>query len=309
MNVASIKDRLKNIAKRTGREFQDLLIAYGLERTIYRISISKYKERFVLKGGIFLYALSEGDYSRVTVDIDLLAQHISNDISSMNEIFSDIFSIECDDALRYDLDSLRVKAITEFKEYHGVNVAINAYLDKTLIPIAIDIGFNDVIYPGKVEMDFPVLLNNEVPRIYAYSIYTAIAEKFEAFVSLGFANSRYKDFYDIYTLAKTYNLDGHILRNAIVETFNHRKTTFNNIVAFNEDFINDPVNIQRWNSFNKKKKVSNIITLNETIELIKKLFLPIVDAINNGKDFDYKWIKEQTIWAKQFMSYQKNSIL
>ena len=296
MNVASIKDRLKNITKKTGREFQDLLIAYGLERTIYRISISKYKERFVLKGGIFLYALSEGDYSRVTVDIDLLAQYISNDVKSMKEVFFDIFSIECDDALRYDLDSLKVKAITEFKEYHGVNVAINAYLDKTLIPIAIDIGFNDVIYPEKVEMDFPVLLNNEVPKIYAYSIYTAIAEKFEAFVSLGLANSRYKDFYDIYTLAKTYDLDGNILKNAIVETFNHRKTTLDNIVAFNDDFVNNPINIQRWNSFNKNKKVLNVISLKETLDFIKILFMPIVESIEKNEEFDKNWSKDKNIW-------------
>jgi len=296
MNVASIKDRLNNISKKTGREFQDLLIAYGLERTIYRISISKYKERFVLKGGIFLYALSDGDYSRVTVDIDLLAQHISNDIDNMGEIFSEIFSIECDDVLRFDIDSLKVKSITEFKEYHGVNVSINAYLDKTLIPITIDIGFNDVIYPEKVEMDFPVLLNNETPRIYAYSIYTAIAEKFEAFVSLGLANSRYKDFYDIYTLAKTYNLDGNTLKNAIVETFNHRKTTFDNIVAFNDDFINNPINVQRWNSFNKKKKVLNIVSFQDTIDLIKVLFIPIIESIINDKEFDKKWSKDINNW-------------
>lgn len=249
-----------------------------------------------MKGSIFLYALSEGDYSRVTVDIDLLAQHISNDVESMKEVFFDIFSIECDDALRYDLDSLKVKAITEFKEYHGVNVSINSYLDKTIIPITIDIGFNDAIYPEKVKMDFPVLLNNEVPKIFAYSIYTAIAEKFEAFVSLGLANSRYKDFYDIYTLAKTYNLDGNILKNAIVETFSHRKTTFDNIVAFSDDFVKDPINIQRWNSFNKHKKVHNIISLIETIDLIKKLFIPIVNAINNNDDFYCKWIKEQSVW-------------
>ena len=296
MNVASIKDRLKNISNKTGRSFQDLLIAYGLERTIYRISVSKYNERFVLKGGIFLYALNDGNYPRVTVDIDLLALDISNDEDKMKKVFEDIFSIKCDDALRYDFDSLKVKSITEFKEYHGVNVSINAYLDRTLIPITIDIGFNDVIYPGKIEMDFPVLLTNESPKIFAYSIYTTLAEKFEAFVSLGLANSRYKDFYDIYTLAKTHDLDGNILKNAIIETFNHRKTSFNDIVAFNEEFVDDLVNKQRWNSFLKKKKVTNTIDLNDAINLIKKLFLPIVDAILNDKQFNFKWSKEQNTW-------------
>ena len=296
MNVASIKDRLKNISNKTGRSFQDLLIAYGLERIIYRISVSKYNERFVLKGGIFLYALNDGNYPRVTVDIDLLALDISNDEEKMKKVFEDIFSIKCDDALRYDFDSLKVKSITEFKEYQGVNVSINAYLDRTLIPITIDIGFNDVIYPGKIEMDFPVLLTNESPKIFAYSIYTTLAEKFEAFASLGLANSRYKDFYDIYTLAKTHNLDGDSLKNAIIETFNHRNTTFNDIVAFKEEFVNNPVNMQRWNSFIKKKKVMSIIDLKVAIELIKELFLPIVDAILNNKQFNFKWSKEQNTW-------------
>ena len=296
MNVASIKDRLKNISNVNGKAYQDLLIAYGLERTIYRISISKYKERFILKGGIFLYALNNGDYSRVTTDIDLLAQHISNNVEDMNDIFQEIFSIECDDSLRYDLNSLNIKTITEFKEYHGVNVSINAYLDRTLIPVSIDIGFDDVVYPDKAGMSFPVLLDNEIPNIYAYSIYSTIAEKFEAIVSLGLANSRYKDFYDIYVLASTHNLDGNTLKRAVVETFKHRSTTFDEIAAFKDEFIYDSINIQRWNSFIKKKKVSNDIGFEETIESIKVLLLPIVESIINDNDFTYEWICDLKIW-------------
>lgn len=296
VNVASIKDRLKNISNKTGKTFQDLLIAYGLERTIYRISISKYKRRFILKGGIFLYALNKGNYSRVTSDIDLLAQNISNDVKNMNRIFFEIFSIECDDALKYDVDSLRIKSITEFKKYHGINVSINTYLDKTIIPISIDIGFGDIIYPEVVKMDFPALLGNEIPNIYAYSIYSVIAEKFEAFVSLGLANSRYKDFYDIYCLAIEYDLDGDILKEAIAETFNHRQTQINEIGAFKDSYTNDAVNQQRWNSFIKKKKTINRISLNETISVIKELIMPIVDSIENNTSFNCKWSKDKRIW-------------
>lgn len=118
MNPVSVKDRLKNQAKSSGRTMQDELVTYGLERTIYRLSVSNYAERFTLKGGIFLYALFDGNYARVTMDIDLLAQQISNDAEKMKKVFHDIFSIECDDALRFDLDSLKVIYITEFKEYH-----------------------------------------------------------------------------------------------------------------------------------------------------------------------------------------------
>lgn len=132
-SVASIKDRLKNKSRETGRTLQELFTLYGLERTIYRLSISRYRENFVLKGGIFLYALYRGNYPRSTTDIDLLAQRISNAEADMRAVFSDILSQEADDPLRFDLETLNVTPITEFKEYHGVNVSVTAYLDRTKI--------------------------------------------------------------------------------------------------------------------------------------------------------------------------------
>ena len=144
-----------------------------------------------------MYALFDGEYARATRDIDLLAQRIPNDAEEMTNVFNAIFSIECDDALRFDLNTLEVINITEFKEYHGVNVSVMGYLDRTKVPVSIDIGFGDVVYPERIKMEFPVLLDMEVPEIYAYSIYSVMAEKFEAFVSLGLANGRYNDFYAI----------------------------------------------------------------------------------------------------------------
>lgn len=206
-SAISVKDRLKNQAVASGKTFQEALTAYGLERTIYRLSVSEYVERFTLKGGVFLYALFEGEFARATRDIDLLARNMPNNVENMKKVFENIFSIECDDALRYDLDTLEVIDITEFKEYHGVNVFIVAYLDRTKVLVSTDIGFGDVVYPDRVKMEFPVLLDMDVPKIYAYSISSVISEKFEAIVSLGDANSRYKDFYDIYILADRYDLD------------------------------------------------------------------------------------------------------
>ena len=219
ISAISVKDRLKNRAIATGKTMQETLTAYGLERTVYRLSVSEYKERFTLKGGIFLYALFDGEFVRATRDIDLLAKNIPNNLQDMRNIFEKIFAIESDDALKFDPDTLDVKSITEFKEYHGVNVSIIAYLDRTKIPVSIDIGFGDIIYPDRIKMDFPVLLNMETPQIYAYSIYSVISEKFEAIVSLGIVNSRYKDFYDIYILASNYELDSKKLKEAILETF------------------------------------------------------------------------------------------
>lgn len=184
--------------------------------------------------------------TRATTDIDLLAQCISNDIEEMKKVFKEIFSIKCDDALRFDLNTLDVIYITEFKEYHGVKVSVLGYLDKTKVPISIDIGFGDIVYPERMKMDFPVLLDMDIPKVYAYSINSVVAEKFEAFVSLGLANSRYKDFYDIYVLSDRYNFDGTELMNAIKETFNHRGTSFDDIVAFEDGFADDETRLRRW---------------------------------------------------------------
>lgn len=295
-NATSVKDRLKRQAIEEKKTMQDKLVTYGLERTIYRLSISNYVERFSLKGGIFLYALFDGEYARATTDIDLLAQRIPNDVEEMKQVFKDIFSIECDDALRFDLDTLEVISITEFKEYHGVNVSITGYLDRTKVPVSIDIGFGDVVYPERMKMEFPVLLDMEVPEVYAYSIYSVIAEKFEAFVSLGLANGRYKDFYDIYVLADRYDLDGMELKNAIVETFSHRGTSFDDIAAFEVGFTDDMTRQGRWNSFVKKKKALVKVGFEETMQLLKKLLIPIVDAIKNDEKFDLTWSRNQKIW-------------
>ena len=297
MNAESVKARLKNRSKETGKTLQELLTLYGLERTIYRLSISEYKKNFTLKGGIFLYAVFNGDYARSTTDIDFLAQGTSNDISDVKKMFTEVFGIATDDPLVYDLNSLNVKAITEFKKYHGVNVSCKAYLDRTEIGISIDIGFGDVIYPQRIEMEFPTVLSDERPQVYAYSLCSSIAEKFEAIVSLGEDNSRFKDFYDIVVLSDTYDFAGQELSMAVKETFEYRKTSLNEIVAFDAGFSEDKLRQSRWNSFVKKKKAMIPIALNETIESVKAFLGPIRDALLKEEIFTRNWSHDRHKWV------------
>lgn len=299
MNIASIKARLRNIADKNGRTFQDVLVMYGLERTIYRLSVSEYGNRFTLKGGIFLYGLAGGDFARTTTDIDLLGHDISNDTEQLREVFRVVFAIECDDGIRFDLDTLSAKTITEFKKYSGANISIMGYLDKTRLPVSIDIGFGDVIYPDVTRMEFPVLLDDFEPAVInAYSLESSIAEKFEAIVSLGYNNGRFKDFYDIYVLAGSHDFEGRTIKTAFVETFKHRKTSLEIIAAFEDDFCEDPVRKSRWNAFAKKKRISLDLTLEETIAEIQKFTAPIIDAVRNEKDLLMTWDHRERRWGK-----------
>ena len=278
INAESVKARLKNFAIETGHTFQEALTYYGLERTIYRISVSKYSEHFVLKGGIFLYAIFDGNYERATTDIDFLARQISNSSEEMKTVFHNILSQKIDDALVFETDSITVEDITEFKKYHGLHISAIGYLDRTKIPIGIDIGFGDVIYPDAVKMDFPVILDMESPRVNVYSLESSIAEKLEAIIHNGFLNSRYKDFYDIYVLSKKYNFSFIKLKEAIIETFENRKTPmFMDSAAFKDEFLNDPIHQIRWKAFLKKKKAILPISMNDAIERIKVFVRPIFD--------------------------------
>ncbi len=296
INADSVKARLKNQAIKSGRLFQEELVAYCLERTIYRISISKYNENFTLKGGIFLYAIFDGEFSRATRDIDLLASSLENEVEVIKKVFEEIFSIESDDAIKYKTESLSINTITEFKEYQGINIKIMAMLDKTAIPVSIDIGFGDIIYPDRVMMDFPVLLEMDAPRIYAYSLASVIAEKLEAIVSLGYANSRYKDFYDIYILSNQFDFDSLELSTAIIETFKHRKTTMDDIVIFEEGFSKDRTRNLRWKSFISKKRVMLQIELTEAINGIENFLSPIIEGIQNENFYVAQWKYNERIW-------------
>ena len=292
MNADSVKARLKNFAIKSGCTFQEALTYYGLERTIYRISISEYADNFVLKGGIFLYALFGRNYERATTDVDLLAQRISNGSEEMKSVFQKIFSRDVDDALVFDVDSITVEDITEFKEYHGLHVSFVGYLDRTKIPISIDIGFGDVIYPEAVKMDFPVILDMESPRVNAYSLETSIAEKLEAIIHNGYLNSRYKDFYDIYVLSKKYEFSYAELRNAVIQTFENRKTPMTmDSAAFSDEFLNDPMHQTRWKAFLKKKKALIQVSMSDAMDWIKAFVRPLFEGAKKTI-----WNHEKGIW-------------
>lgn len=297
MKADSVKARLKNFAAKSGYTFQEALTYYCLERTVYRISVSKYAEHFVLKGGILLYAIFDRNFGRATADMDLLARRISNSRVEMKEIFREIFSQTVDDAIRFDLETITVEDIAEFKKYHGLHISAVGYLERTKIPVNIDVGFGDVIYPGAVKMDFPVILDMAAPKINAYSLETSIAEKLEAIIHNGYLNSRYKDFYDIYILTGKYAFLYEEIKNAVAETFQNRGTKMSmNAAAFGEEFVQDRLHRTRWDSFLKKKKALAQIPFGTVVSGVKIFAEPLLDADSGDSDI---WNPERREWERK----------
>ena len=289
MNDVSVKERLKNLRKETGKTFDELLILYGMERLLYRISMSKYNRYFVLKGGALLYTLLENK-ARMTRDIDMLAKDLHNEKENVQAVMIDICSIDLDDALTFDWNSIQVGDIAEDDDYHGVRFVIIAYLGKAKIHLQIDIGFSDIIYPEPQITEFPSLLKMEKPKLLAYPIETVIAEKYEAMTSLGDRNSRYKDFYDIVMLSRTNTFTGRILQKALKSTFERRGTAFSQYI-YSETYIAGKERL--WQGFKRRTNSDLDLSFAEAVKTIGGFILPVQEAIENDVTFSKQWNKRE----------------
>ncbi len=293
---ASVKARLLNIAKSERRAYNTISLLYMQERLLYRLSISEYKERFILKGGLLLFSINEFK-GRPTRDIDFLAEDISNDLKNIEDTFKKICSINCEDGITYDVDGITVERIKEDAEYEGVRVKINSLLGKAKELIQIDIGFGDIVVPDPKEMIYPTLLDLDSPKVMVYSKESIIAEKFEAMVSLTVFNSRMKDFYDIYTMAIKEDFDYETLKSAISETFNRRETNISNYVAiFTEDFITDQSRINQWKAFLKRINLIEQLEYSAVMNVLEKFLKPIAEGIIEEKNIPHKWNKDNLTW-------------
>ena len=246
---ASVRARLLNRARERGQALDLLLTRYALERLLYRLSISRHRDRFVLKGALLLTTWFD-DPHRPTRDLDLLG---FGDPSSdtMITIWSEISGMVLDDGIQFAGDALRADPIREELEYGGLRLRTTATMAGARIPVTIDVGFGDSVEPGVEEIDLPVLLDLPAPRLRAYARETVIAEKFQAMVALGRANSRMKDFYDVWLLSQNYEFDNHRLAQAIGATFARRQTDIPVALpdAFTPEFFRDANKLQQWSAF------------------------------------------------------------
>ena len=203
--AASVHQRLLNVSRETGRPFNETLQYFAMERLLYRLSCSPHKDSFVLKGAL-LFRVWDVPDSRATRDVDFLA-FLGNSPRNLAAVFREVCTIESDDGVVFDPDSIDARTIKEVADYEGVRVRFRGLLGKARITMQIDIGFGDKVHPGVVRADYPVILDLPAPAMRMYPPETVVAEKVEAMVHLGSLNSRMKDFYDVWRLSQQFEFD------------------------------------------------------------------------------------------------------
>lgn len=283
--AASVRARLLERSRRTGEDFQLLLTRFGMERWLARLASSRFRDQFTLKGAALFQAWTELPH-RPTRDIDLLGTGDSTPDYLAN-VFRDVLTtVVEEDGLVFDPESIVADLIKENQEYEGVRITADAKLDNARIRIRVDIGFGDAITPAPVTVEYPSLLDFESPRLKAYPKETVVAEKFQAMVALGMANSRMKDFFDLWTLAQRYPFDFDDLSRAIRNTFERRRTdlTPKMPVALSGEFARNQKKATDWSAFLKRSKLSSSTpTLSEVTEFLQEFLRPVIEPTTRSQ--------------------------
>ena len=286
---ASVRQRLLNLATEHKEDFGLVVTRYGLERFLYRLSVSPHRDSFVLKGALLLQLWTAETY-RPTRDLDLLGRGVSN--VSYRKIFSEVCSQKVeDDGLTFPPDTIRVERIRDDEAYEGVRVRVEARLGDVRVPLQIDVGLGDTIIPSSEELEYPTLLKFAAPKLHAYSKESVVAEKFEAMVKLGMANSRMKDFYDLWVLAKRFEFESATLAAAIQATFKTRRTTLprSSPLALQADFHELPTKLTQWRAFLRKSGLKADSSLKEIIEVIREFVMPVVNGLSERNAENKVW--------------------
>jgi hypothetical protein len=289
---ASVRAQLQNKAKETNRPFAEMLQYYGMERFLYRFSKSEYSNKFILKGAL-LFTVWNIAERRTTLDIDFLARH-DNHVMNIEAVMKDVcsFSLEQPDGLVFDAKTVQGRKIKEDADYEGVRVKFIGYLERSHIPMQIDVGFGDIVYPKIKVIDYPVILDLPRPHLKGYPAESVISEKFEAMIKLGLLNSRMKDFYDIWLMMRRFDFSGADLSGALKRTFEHRKTDLpTGKPLFAEEIYDQKSDRQTlWKVFLRKGDIKHAPDrLAVTAKEIEIFLIEPLAALHRGIEFSKAW--------------------
>lgn len=294
--AASVLARLRNKARESGISYQQCLQLFFQEEFLRKLSASPYKDNLILKGGLFIYTLTNFE-SRATVDVDFMLRGLSNDMVRMDEIIAEILAVPTgNDFITFK--ALPTEPIAANRKYHGVSTQITGYIKNVRVPFSVDIGVGDVIVPSAKERAIKTQLDDfDAPEIMTYSLESTIAEKLDAILQRFELTGRMKDFYDIYYLSQTFDFDGLKLQTAIAETLQNRGTDYNTDSFKHITELVDDENMQiRWRLFLKSLHNPDI-PFSQVMDGIAIFIEPVWDAFVKEDEFQKQWSAEKIIWS------------
>lgn len=288
--AASVRQRLLNQARSTGRPFNELLQYYAMERFLYRLSCSEHAQGFVLKGGLML-AYWGVSITRPTKDIDLLGA-MSNDVTVLEDLVRNMCAQEVvADGMAFDPATVVGERIAEEAKYEGVRIRFRGSLGTARVAMQIDVGFGDAVIPEPVYVDYPALLDLPPPRIRGYTRESVVAEKFHAMVHRGLLNSRLRDFFDVWSLSRQFPFHGANLTAAIRATFTRRGLEVPALpVALTPSFASDSEKTTQWQGFLRRSRVAGAPgSLAEVVRYLNVFLGPVASSMAQQKPFKLMW--------------------
>ena len=294
---ASILARLLTLAKQRGDDYSLLLNRFALERLLLRVSTSPHSDRFLLKGAL-LFALWYDTPHRPTRDADLLGFG-PDDEANLIATFRDVAAMDLGDGIAFDPESVKAQAIREDNTYGGTRITLAARIGSARCALHIDVDFGDAVTPGPQTVVYPTLLTDfQVPLLRVYPVYTVIAEKYQAMVMLGQANSRMKDFFDLAVIARRTELDGATLAAAIAATFARRQTALpaERPLALTNHFSEDAAKLRQWQAFLKKNRIA-AASLGDTIALLDEMLWPPTEVAAAKSEATATWDPDSLQWV------------
>lgn len=292
----SVIDRLKEKSKSTGKPLQLYLQLFCQEEFLRKVSLSDYVDNLILKGGLFIYAISNFE-SRATIDVDFLLTRLPSNIQKTKVIVEKILAVDTgNEFITFTVGNF--KKISVHRKYSGISFQLIGSINNTHTPFSVDIGFDDIIIPNSEKRILPVQLNDfSPPKICTYSLESTIAEKLDAILQRLALTSRMKDFYDIYYLAHTFDFDGQLLKEAIIHTFQNRSTSYG---SGSQKMIFDLANNidmqNKWIQFEKRLKLP-ILRFEDVINAIDIFLSPIWKDIASDTKLSIKWSASIFIWG------------
>jgi hypothetical protein len=289
--VHSIQARLKNAAREQGRPFVELLELYAIERFLHRLGRSPHRERFILKGALLLRHWLDAQ-TRPTRDVDLLGP-VDLDEMALREFLGDLLRLKVeDDGIRFEIGSIAVRPIRPGSTVLGLRAKFNAHLGRTRLRYQVDVGLGDAVFPPPVALIPGGLLNFPMASVLAYTPYTTVAEKLESIVILGDANSRIKDYYDLYQLPRALDFHGPTLVRAIRHTFACRATTIpaKPLDGLRDTFSRDGIHTNQWRAFLAKNQLEvGDADFSHVVAGIRRFAQPVLDAAREAGPFERHW--------------------